>query len=43
MSRKKLSKTDIYKAVGFVTILIASAIPASFLGMRALNYFLGAL
>ena len=43
MKTQELSKADVYKAVGFVTILVASAIPASYLGMQALNFFLGGL
>ncbi len=32
-------KKEIYQAVGFTTLLIASSLPLSFFGMQLLNLF----
>ena len=34
-------KNDVYKAIGYTTLLVASAIPFSILGMQMLNFVLG--
>ena len=41
MTSEITSKKDIYKAVGYTSLLVASAIPLSILGMRILNFILG--
>ena len=41
MTSEITSKKDIYKAVGFAALLVASAIPLSILGMQVLNFVLG--
>ena len=41
MNREITSKKDILKAVGYTTLLVASAIPLSFLSMQLLNFVLG--
>ena len=41
MNREITSKKDIYKAIGFTTLLAALAIPLSILGMQMLNFVLG--
>jgi hypothetical protein len=42
MRTQKASKSDIFLAVGYTITLVLSAIPASFLGMKALNFLLAA-
>jgi hypothetical protein len=41
MTSEITSKKDIYKAVGYATLLAASAIPISILGLLLLNFILG--
>ena len=41
MTSEITSKKDIYKAVGYIALLVASAIPLSILGMKMLNFVLG--
>jgi len=41
MTSEITSKKDIYKAVGYTALLVASAIPLSILGMQLLNFVLG--
>jgi hypothetical protein len=41
MNSEITSKKDIYKAVGYIALLVASVIPLSFLGMQMLNFVLG--
>jgi hypothetical protein len=40
MTSEITSKKDIYKTVGYTTLLVASAIPISILGMQMLNFVL---
>ncbi|MDD5276505.1 MAG: hypothetical protein PHR16_10540 [Methylovulum sp.] len=40
MNNESASKKDIYKAVGYTALLVASAIPLSILGMQMLNFVL---
>ncbi len=37
------SKYDIYKAIGYIAVLLILAVPFSFLGLRLLNFALGNL
>jgi hypothetical protein len=41
MTSEITSKKDIYKAIGYTTLLMASAIPLSIVGMQMLNFVLG--
>ena len=41
MNSEITSKKDIYKAVGYTALLVASAIPLSILGIQMLNFVLG--
>ena len=41
MTSEITSKKDIYKAVGYIVLIVVSAIPLSMLGMQALNFILG--
>ena len=41
MNSERTSKKDIYEAVGYTALLVASAIPISILGMQMLNFILG--
>jgi len=41
MNSEITSKKDIYKAVGYTALLVASAIPIAILGMQMLNFILG--
>jgi hypothetical protein len=41
MNSEMTSKKDIYKAVGYTALLVASAIPLSILGMQMLNFIFG--
>jgi hypothetical protein len=41
MNNEMISKKDIYKAVGYTALLVASAIPLSIIGMQVLNFVLG--
>ena len=41
MTRETISKKDIYKALAYATLIVASAIPLSILGIRVLNFVLG--
>jgi hypothetical protein len=41
MNSEITSKKDIYKAVGYTALLVASAIPLSILGTQMLNFVLG--
>jgi len=40
MNSQSTSKKDIYKALGYTVLLMASAIPLSILGMKVLNFVL---
>ncbi len=40
MNSQSTSKKDIYKAVGYTALLMASAIPFSIIGMKVLNFVL---
>jgi len=40
MKTQTPTKKDLYKALAFAAMLIASAFPASFIGIRVLNYLL---
>ena len=40
MKSESTSKKDIYKAVGYTALLMASAIPLSIFGMKVLNFVL---
>ena len=40
MNTQSTSKKDIYKALGYTALLMASAIPLSILGMKVLNFVL---
>ena len=41
MNTEITSKKDIYKAIGYTVLLVASAIPLSIIGMQMLNFVLG--
>jgi hypothetical protein len=41
MNSEITSKIYTYKVVGYTALLVASAIPLSFLGMQMLNFVLG--
>ena len=41
MNSEITSKKEIYKAVGYTALLVASAIPLSILGMEIINFILG--
>ena len=41
MNSEIASKKYIYKVVGYTVLLVATAIPLSFLGMQMLNFVLG--
>lgn len=41
MNQEMASKTDLYKAAGFATILVILSIPAAAIGMQLLNLILG--
>jgi hypothetical protein len=41
MNSERTSKKDIYKAIGYTALLVASAIPLSILGMQMINFALG--
>ena len=41
MNSEIRSKIDVYKALGYTALLVASAIPFSILGMQVLNFVLG--
>ena len=41
MNSEIRSKNDIYKAIGYTSLLVVSAIPFSILGMQLLNFVLG--
>jgi hypothetical protein len=43
MDSQITSTYDIYKAVGYIALLLALAVPVSVLGMRLLNIVFGAL
>jgi hypothetical protein len=43
MNSERTSKKDIYKAVGYTALLVASAIPLSILGIQMLNFALGSV
>lgn len=36
-----MKKKDLYQAVGFTTLLVASSLPLAMVGMQLLNYVLG--
>jgi hypothetical protein len=40
MTSEITSKKDFYNAVGYIVLLVASAIPISILGMQMLNFVL---
>lgn len=40
MKTQTPNKRDLYKALAFAAMLIASAFPASIIGMRVLNFLL---
>jgi len=40
MNIERTSKKDIYKAVGYTALLMASVMPLSILGMQMLNFAL---
>jgi putative effector of murein hydrolase LrgA (UPF0299 family) len=42
MKNPTASKTDIYKAAGYIVFLMVLAFPASILGMQILNFALAA-
>lgn len=41
MNSEITSKNDIYKAVGYTLLILASAIPLSILSMQMINFVLG--
>jgi len=41
MNSPTISKKDIYKAVGYTTLLVVTSIPVSVLGIQLLNLVLG--
>ena len=41
MNSEIRSKIDVYKALGYTALLVASAIPFSILGIQMLNFVLG--
>ena len=41
MTRETISKKDVYKAVAYAALLVASAIPLAILGLQVLNFVLG--
>jgi hypothetical protein len=41
MNNEITAKKDMYKAVGYTALLVASAFPLSLIGMQMLNFVLG--
>jgi hypothetical protein len=43
MISEKTSKNDLYKALGYTTLFVASSIPLGILGIQLLNLVFGAI
>lgn len=43
MDSETTAKKDIYKAIGYVALLVGLSFPASILGIKILNFVLGNL
>jgi len=41
MNQEMTSKSDLYKAAGFATLLVVLSIPAAVIGMQLMNLILG--
>ena len=43
MTSEITSKNDLYKALGYTALLVASSIPLAILGIQLLNFVLGSI